>query len=197
MKTMKIYALIGTVLVAMLCVSCSKDDDTDATPAPTTTNLSDNEKAGLLQIVEIEKLHHDVYLCMAENNQCELFDDLCSCDKNFMDLLSYKVDIYKLENPLTERGTGVYANPDLQTKYNEFILISDSQLKEFLLFARQMEEYGLAQLETHLSQVDGNEDIAKLYSDIQEESKCQLEKIIEKIEHRDPVPHPGNLPDDI
>jgi len=60
-----------------------------------------------------------------------------------------------------------------------------------------MEEYGLARLETRLAQVDGNEDIAEIYTDIMEESKCQLQTIINKIEHQDTVPHPGNLPDDI
>jgi len=195
MKTIKFYALLGIVLVAMIFVGCSKDAD-DVVP-DTTPVLSNTEKAGLLQMVEIEKLHHDVYLCMSENNQCEIFDELCSCDKNFMDQLSEKVDKYKLENPITERETGIYADPDIQAKYNEFLIISNGQLQDFLAFAKQIEEYGLASLTTRMAQVDGNEDIAEIYTDMKEQSQCQLESIVNKIDHQDTVRHPGNLPDDI
>ncbi len=196
MKTVKFYALLGTVLVALLFAGCSKDKDEDIVPNTPTTNLNEAEKAGLLEMVEIEKLHHDVYLTMSENNQCEIFDELCSCNKNFMDQLSEKVDKYKLENPITEREAGIYADQDFQAKYNEFLLISDGRLQEFLAFAKQMEEYGLIDMEVRLAQVDGNEDLAEIYTEIIEETKCQLEIIINKIDHRDPVEHSGNPPDD-
>lgn len=196
MKTVKFYALLGTVLVALLFAGCSKDKE-DIVPDTPTTNLNDAEKAGLLEMIEIEKLHHDVYLLMAENNKCPLFDELCTCDKNFMTDLSAKIEKYNLENPLKERESGIYADYKLQAKYNEFLSISDARLQEFLAFARQLEEKAVAQVESHIAQVDGNEDIAEIYSNILEQSKCQLQTIVTKIEHQDPVPHPGNLPDDI
>ncbi|MDB4303405.1 DUF2202 domain-containing protein [Desulfosarcina sp.] len=195
MKTIKFYALIGAVLGAMLCVSCSKDDDEDVTPVPTTT-LSDAEKSGLLEMIEIEKLHRDIYQTMSENNQCELFGELCNCDGDFMNLLSAKVDKYKLINPIKEGINGVYDNDELQVIYNEFMKISDEQLKQLLYFAKELEEHALLNVDVFIANTQSKDDIRDIYLDIKKQSNCQLENIIDRIENQIPVEHPGNPGDE-
>lgn len=196
MKTMKIYAIIGTVLVALIFLGCSKDNDPKILPDPV-SNLTETEKSGLLQMVEIEKLHNDVYTKLSEKYCDKLFTELCSCDGNFMDLLCELVDKYEIENPMNSRGPGVYANHQAQLLYNEFSDMQSSEKKNCLLFARELENMALAKVEWHLAKLQGNNDIKELYEHILEETQCQRDNITNHIENRVSVEHPGNPEDAI
>ena len=56
MKTLKAYALLGMFAAALLFAGCSKDDD-DTQIYPAYNDLNSAEKAGIIEMVETEKLH--------------------------------------------------------------------------------------------------------------------------------------------
>lgn len=186
MKTVKFYALIGTVMVAMLFVSCSKDDDKDIEEdlVENQTQISEVEKSDLLKSVEIEKLHSDIYEIMSINNQCDLFSDLCSCDASYTYVFGEILKKYNLENPAITNSKGVYEDTELQEKYNEFLIVSNQELKKLLYFAKGLEEDVLVDLESFMLHVEDNDDILELYLDLKKQTTCQLENIVDRINNK-------------
>lgn len=190
MKTLKFYALLGTFALAMIIVSCSKDDD-DTSISPAFNNLNDAEKAGLIEMVEVEKLHRDVYQLMNIQSPCDLFADLCNCDGDFMELLSEKIEKYKLENPTANYASGSYANVEFQNTYDSYMNMPDRKIINILKFAKDMEKQAITAAEKQV-EIAQSEEMKTLYTDILEQSKCQIEAITDKLEHRVPVEHPGD-----
>lgn len=196
MKKLKMYAILSIMSLAMIFVSCSKDDDVNVPYTPSANELNDAEKSGLIELVEIEKLHRDVYDNMNISNPCELFENLCNCDGNFMELLADKIEIYELDNPLTGNEKGVFSNNDIQIKYNHFLSISNSEMMDILTFVKDMEVQALLRIEEQINLMEGNADISEIYLNMLEESRCQISSIVDKIEHRIPIEHPedpGNI----
>jgi hypothetical protein len=190
MKTLKFYALMGAFALAMIFVSCSKDDD-DTSVYPAVNNLSDAEKAGLIEMVEVEKLHRDVYQLMNIQSPCDLFAELCNCDGDFMEQLASKIKKYKLENPLNGYASGSYANKKYQNTYDAYMNIPDPNLMKILEFASDMEKQAISVVENQV-ELAQSEEMKVLFSNILEQSRCQLQFINDKLNHREPVEHPGN-----
>jgi len=195
MKTLKFYALLGTLALAIVFVSCSKDE----TIAPfnsaqngASTDLNNFEKAGLLSLVEKQKLHRDIYDLMAEKDHEPIFTIMSVCDAKYMELLSIKVDKYGLDNPTVDNMAGEYENAQIQADYNEFIRSNNFDLNQMLVYARKMEEAIIIEIRFHEANVSGNTDIVKIYDDLINESQIQLEALNDELKSLTNI----NVPDD-
>jgi len=186
MKTLKMYALMGTVIAAIFLVSCSKDEADDtfySAPANVVSNdFSDQEKAGLILLVEKEKLHRDVYMAMANNCQLPLVGELCSCDENYMNLLSIKIDKYGLTNPLVGKEAGEYHDTNVQAVYDDFIENCGTGQYSMMQFAKLMEENDLDIIYEQLEIIEGNTDVMQLYVGLKDASVKQLNSIKDELE---------------
>jgi hypothetical protein len=178
MKTLNFYALIGTLALAMVFVSCSKEEDD--TPFYSATNgtskqLSNIEKEGLLSLAEVQKMHRDVYDAIASETGQELFATLSEKDARLMEKLSVKIDKYGLPNPLIELGAGEYEDAGVQNTYNQFMRTSSFGLDEMLDFATAMEEDFINAVRAQKSSVVGNADIVQLYDEMLTEANIQID----------------------
>lgn len=176
MKTLKFYALIGTLALAMVFVSCSKEEDTPIYSASngTSKQLSNIEKEGLLSLVEVQKLHRDVYTAIAAETEQEFFSALAEEDARLMEMLAIKIDKYGLENPLVDNGAGEYADVAIQNQYNNFMRTASFGVGEMISYAISMEQDLIEAVEQHKAAVNGNTDIVQLYEDILVDSYEQI-----------------------
>jgi len=184
MKTLRFYALLGTLALAMVFVSCSKDE-TDAPfysgPNGTSKDLSSFEKAGLLSLVEKQKLHRDIYDAMAEKIQEPIFSILSQNDAQYMELLAIIVDKNGLDNPIVGKTAGEYEDSQIQAEYDAFMRSNNFGWNQMLIYARQMEEALIAEVQFHGANLSGNTEIMKIYDDLMNESQSQLEALNDEI----------------
>jgi hypothetical protein len=192
MKTLKIFTLMGTLALAIIFAGCTKDDD-DAV-VPDKHHLSNTEKSGLVELIQIEKLHKEVYADMYTNNPCELYDELCSCDGKLMAKLEAIFDKYRIENPIADAQTGVYVDKLIQAKYNEYLQLANTKSFQILEFAKAMEKQSQKAIEKHMVFLEGNNDVLELYEMIRKESNCQVKSINDKLNHSNPEDHPPDPP---
>ncbi|MCD4694847.1 MAG: DUF2202 domain-containing protein, partial [Bacteroidales bacterium] len=170
---------------AIFLMSCSKTDDS-ATPMNVSGNnpsniLDEYEKAGLLSLVENLKFQKDVYIIMSQEVQTGLFDELCLCDGEYLDILLTKVDKYGLVNPVIGKGTGEFGDLNIQARYDDFVSTSQSY-NSMLNYAKQMEEYLVIEVEASTTTLDGNQDIEKIYAELLADSKDHIEILISELE---------------
>lgn len=182
MKTLKSFALAGTLIAAILLVSCTKEDAKYFPMNSSSTNgssieLNDLGKAGLLLLVEKEKLHRDVYLTMSEKCQLPFVSEFCNCDEKFMNLLVVKIEKYGLDNPIENLGVGEFKSSGIQAVYNQFT--EDCELGEtkMLNFVKQMEESILDDIRDNQENVAGNANFIQMYSQLYSASQNQLDLI--------------------
>jgi hypothetical protein len=185
MKTIQIFALAGTFLLAIFLGGCSKDEaDTPFYSAAngTSKELTELEKAGLLSLLETEKFHRDVYSVIAERLQSPFFEELSAEDAILMDLLSIKVDKYGLVNPIVGVEAGSYSDAVIQNSYSEFIETNTSDLLTLVAYAEDMERSMIDQIETQQSLLSGNSDIVAAYDQMLKKSIAQLRLLADEME---------------
>ena len=121
---------------------------------------------------------------MNAQSPCQLFEDLCECNENFMEVLSEKINKYKLDNPLDGRAAGEYANAKIQNTYDEFVSSPDRNLKNILQFALNVEEKSILLIEEQI-EIARSEEMKVIYNSILDEANCQVKFINDKINQRD------------
>lgn len=186
MKTLKFYAAIGTLIMAMAFAGCSKDEvDTPFYSASngTSKDLSADEKEGLLSLLELQKMQVDVYSVMADRIQQPVFNDLAEQDAKLMELLAVKVDKYGLDNPITGKAAGEFEDEAVQNKYNAFIRTTNFGWNEMIAYATDMEEELIDVIQEQKTKISGNMDIVQLYEEILQQSVSDLNALNEEWEN--------------
>lgn len=186
MKTLKLYAFLGTVAAVIIFSGCTKDDDQElsfynASSKQPSENLSGQELQGLIYIVEIQKLQRDIYMALDERNINPIFNELYLADAKSLDEISATIEAYGQENPVLDRNVGDFRRTEVQALYDEFTYTVNNNLIEMLTFAVRMEEGTVDDISEFMEQVDGNEDIRQLYTDLLTGSYIQLNALNDEI----------------
>ncbi len=182
MKTLKFYAFLGTIVAALILSGCSKENDLDQPNyGSSSENLSGQELEGLTLLVEKHKLHKDVYFTLFEKTNNPLFDNLYHSDAQLFDLLSNKIADYGQINPVGKMGVGEFRSLEIQNLYDEFLKTFETGMIQTLTFAIEMEEGTSEDIQNCLAQIEGNGDIALLYTDLLTESISQLDALVSEL----------------
>lgn len=171
MKTLKLYAFLGTVIAAMILSGCSKEDDLDqsfydASSKQSSESLTGQELEGLLYMAEKQKLQRDVYAGMYERTYSPIFNELYLADRNNFELVSGIIESYGQKNPVLNKGVGDFKRVEIQAIYDEFNSTTFSNQIELLNFAVKMEHGTATEIRAFMSEVNGNEDISQLYTEL-------------------------------
>ena len=124
MKNAAFIFLMGLLLTTTGC----NDDEVieDPIPAPTPT-LTEQEKSDLLFLREEEKLARDVYLYNFDKYGETIFDKISNSEQTHMDQVLVLLDFYNLDDP-AHADRGIFINTELQSLYDDLIMLSDSSL---------------------------------------------------------------------
>ena len=119
-------------LVALLSISCTKDDsisnadyygqfnngsiNTQIALLPKTA-LSDVELNGLVHMREEEKLARDVYTAMFNKYGVKIFSNIYASEQTHMDALLQLLNKYEIADPVGTNALGVFKNEALQNQH--------------------------------------------------------------------------------
>lgn len=182
MKTIKFLTVTALVALAMVFVSCSKDEvDTPIYSASggSSHDLNNFEKAGLITLLETTKLHRDVYTWINSEYQADLFVQLAEREEKNLALLSVRVDKYGLENPVSDMLPGEFDNAAIQEEYNTFVSSATGDIVAMIDMARAMERDMIVAVEEQQATLSGNTDIANLYYTLICECNDQIQALID------------------
>lgn len=141
----------------------------DALP---TTDLTDDEVAGLLQMREEEKLARDVYDAMAVKWDLQIFDNISNSEQTHMDAVLALLDRHDLADPAAGMAAGEFTNPDLQALYDNLIAQGSTSATDALEVGVAIEELDIADLQS--LQTD-TADIALVYDHLETGSEHHLD----------------------
>lgn len=180
MKTLKLYAFLGTVIAAMIFSGCSKDDDLDqsfydASSKQSSESLTGQELEGLLYMAEKQKLQRDIYMGMYEKTLNPVFNELYLTDRNNFELVSETIEFYGQKNPVLNKGVGDFKRSEIQAVYDEFNSTVYTDLIEMLDFAIKMEHGTASEVRSFMSEVNGNENISRMYTELLSDLYKQLD----------------------
>jgi hypothetical protein len=127
-------------------------------------SLTDAEQAGLLYMVEEEKLARDVYQFLAAKWNLALFTNIALSEQTHMDALLGVIDAAGLTSPVT--GTaGTFSNSNLQALYNELTAKGSQSLVDALLVGGAIEEIDIRDLQSTIA-ATSNSELSRVYTNL-------------------------------
>jgi hypothetical protein len=146
---------------------------TASVTAPATIALSEEEIAGLVFMVEEEKLAHDVYVKMYELWGIRTFSNIASSESQHMNAVRTLLSRYGIDDPTVGNGVGVFENADLQTLYNELIAAGSQSVADALQVGVLIEETDITDLQHHIEALE-HADVAQVYNNLLRGSQNHL-----------------------
>lgn len=131
---------------------------------PLSGELSDEEKEGLLFMIEEEKMARDVYEYLYAKWEVRIFDNISRSEQQHMDAVKTLLDKYDLPSPATLETRGSFENAQLQALYDTLIASGEISVVEALEVGKLIEETDIEDLQALIEEVP--EDIADVYESL-------------------------------
>lgn len=137
-------------------------------------DLSDEEIAGILEMIEEEKLARDVYLKLYEIWKVPAFERIAESEQIHMNALKAIIEKYGLENPVADLKEGEFKTEKFQKLYAELVEKGSKSLEDTLSVGAEIEKLDIADLEEKLEKTD-NADVRFVYERLKNGSENHLE----------------------
>lgn len=137
-----------------------------------TTDLTDDEVAGLMWMREEEKLARDVYDAMEAKWDLQIFDNISNSEQTHMDAVLALLERHGLDDPAAGNAPGEFTNPELQALYDSLIAQGNVSATEALKVGVAIEELDIADLQARQTETA---DIALVYDHLETGSEHHLE----------------------
>jgi len=129
------------------------------------SDLSAEERAGLVFMREEEKLAHDVYLALYETWGLETFNSIAQSEQTHSESVLALLERYGISDPAAGLGLGEFSDPTLQALYTRLVAQGQASASEALKVGAYIEEVDMADLQLRLSQTD-NADLQQVYTNL-------------------------------
>ena len=136
------------------------------------SELTIEEREGLLYMLEEEKLARDVYTTLYATWQLSVFNNIAASEQAHMDAVAGLIDKYSLEVSAAS-VPGVFNNPELQSLYNELVARGTQSVSEALYVGAAIEEIDILDLQSYLFQTD-NPEIKQVFNNLLRGSENHL-----------------------
>lgn len=162
--------LIISTIVALLSVTGSAkgghgNGNQRVNQTTQVTALSDTQKAGLVFMIEEEKVARDVYLHLYAKWGTAVFKNIAKSEQKHMDAVKGLLTKYGLYVPATLTTQGDFENSELKALYEMLIAKGDSSLIDALEVGMMVEETDIDDLKALLSETMPS-DIKRIYSNL-------------------------------
>lgn len=134
-------------------------------------DLTEADIAGLMLMREEEKLAHDVYYFFYETYGTPVFSQISKSESRHSESVLSLINHFGLTDPATTEA-GVFANPDIQTLYDQ-LTAAGSSVELALSTGAFIEEYDIADLQKLLAETK-NADILMVYANLERGSENHL-----------------------
>jgi len=144
-------------------------------------DLSAEEKAGLIQMREEEKLAHDVYVTMYQKWGLNVFNNISSSEQTHTDTIKYLLDKYGIEDPVKDTTVGKFTDPQMKELYDSLVEQGSKSMIDALKVGATVEDLDIKDLEELLSKTD-NEDIQIAYQNLNKGSRNHIRAFVRNLE---------------
>jgi len=144
-------------------------------------NLSEAEKAGLIQMREEEKLARDVYNFLYKRWEQNIFANIAKSEQTHTDSIKVLLDNYGIADPSSDDTLGVFTSAEMQSLYKELVEKGSNSLADALAIGATVEDLDIKDLED-LIEVTDNEDIKIVYQNLMKGSRNHLRAFVRQIE---------------
>lgn len=146
--------------------------------------LNDAETEGILFMREEEKMARDVYLTMYDKYPLPVFCNIPKSENAHMGAIKVLIDKYELEDPVGENITGVFTNTDIQNLYDDLVAKGSVDVIKALKVGALIEETDILDLDTHITEIDENDDILTIYTNLRRGSTHHLKAFVWNLKMR-------------
>lgn len=140
------------------------------------SDLSETEGAGLLFMIEEEKMAHDVYVKLFEKFGQKTFDNIQKSEASHANAIAALLTRYSLVNPIAGKAIGEFQNEAIANLYAELLNMSNS-LTDGLSVGALIEETDIADLDKETAATD-NADIQAVYANLRKGSENHLRAFV-------------------
>lgn len=131
----------------------------------TTSELTAEQKEGLIFMIEEEKVARDVYTTLYKTWGTRVFTNISKSEQKHMDAVQNLLNKYNLEAPATLETVGAFEDTHLQEMYNDLVEKGNSSLIDALEVGVMIEEVDIADLQ-ELIEAGLPSDIERIYNNL-------------------------------
>jgi hypothetical protein len=139
------------------------------------TELTLEEKAGLIHMREEEKLARDVYTAMYTKWNARVFQNISKSEQTHMNAILTLLNRYAVPDPVGSNGPGVFADLNLQDLYNSLIEKGNISISEAYKVGIDIEQLDISDLKEQINNVTSKVDLLKVYNNLLLGSYSHLE----------------------
>jgi hypothetical protein len=143
--------------------------------------LSDAEKAGLIQMREEEKLAHDVYTTLYEKWGQNIFNNISDSEQTHTDSIKTLLNNYKIDDPVENSAIGEFNYPGMKELYNNLTEKGLESLTNALAVGAMVEDLDIKDLQ-ELLKITDNEDIRIVYQNLVKGSRNHMRAFVGQME---------------
>lgn len=145
-----------------------------------TGELSDEERDGLIRMREEEKLARDVYLTLALQWQESIFENIANSEQTHTNAVRMLIERHGVSDPVMDDSVGVFASPDMQKLYDDFIVQGKQSVGEAYKVGAAIEELDIHDLNELMAKTD-NDDIKAVYGTLSRGSRNHLRVFVRQV----------------
>ncbi|SHE55183.1 hypothetical protein SAMN03080594_101593 [Arenibacter palladensis] len=162
----------------LLAVFSCNNDDSYVTDLDN-TNLTNEDSAALLFMLEEEKLARDTYTYLEDLWEINQFSNIKKSEQSHMDAVIGLLDQYNIAYTLLSYGE--FNNPDIQTLYDQFIDYGSENRANALEVGANIEDLDIVDLANFIDATT-NSAMIKVFESLQCGSRNHLRSIVTAIE---------------
>ena len=163
-----------------------------ALDASATSVLTDDERSGLLYMVEEEKLAHDVYVTLGDVWGLQTFENISASETTHTDRVRALLDAYGIADPTEGMGVGEFADPAFTALYDQLVARGLTSVTEALAVGAEIEELDIVDLDARAAQTDVAA-IDAVYAELRSGSENHLRAFTRALDARGVVYEPSHL----
>lgn len=176
MKVIELFHenLLITCMLFILLISAGCTENHDIKPVlPLGTsivesdeNITIDEVASLMYMVEEEKLAMDVYNEMLKLYELNIFNNINQSEKRHVAAITSLIVKYELDNPIDGNLPGEFENKEIQQLYNDLIELGNTSKIQAMNVGLIIEKKDIKDIQHYLDCVVVQEDIALVYNNL-------------------------------
>ncbi len=157
-----------------------------------TSVLTDDERAGLLYMVQEEKLAHDVYVTLGDEWDLQTFQNIPASETTHIARVQALLDAYGIADPTEGMGIGEFSDPAFTALYDQLVARGLTSATEALAVGAEIEELDIVDLDARAAQTDVAA-IDSVYAELRSGSENHLRAFTRALDARGVVYQPSHL----
>ncbi|CAM3655268.1 DUF2202 domain-containing protein [Flavobacterium gelidilacus] len=174
--------LASAMIIALFAVSC--DDNESNNTVSDTISLTEEEKVGLLFMLEEEKLARDTYIYMNNLWSMNQFDNIKNSEQTHMNSIKTILDQNNIDYTILPEGQ--FDNENLQNLYNQFVIDGQISNSYALQIGATIEDLDIVDLEDYINE-STNQVLISTYQSLQCGSRNHLRSFVSAINNNESI----------